>query len=259
MLRKVSSIKGYAIQATDGELGSVKEAYFDDERWGIRYLVVETGSWLSRRSVLISPFSIQDIDDTDELIHVSLSMDQVKNSPDIDTHQPVSRQLEGEFSDYYGYSNYWSGPYLWGAGGYPVLPLPESASIPPIEDRPDQVAARAADNAEDTRLRSSANVDGYHIGGTDGEIGHVEDFIFDDEAWAIRYFLVDTRNWWPGGRKVLLGTNWIAHIDWTDATVQTTLTRDQIKESPEYDPEAGIDRDYENRLHRHYDRQGYWD
>jgi len=259
MLRKVSSIKGYAIQATDGELGSVKEAYFDDERWGIRYLVVETGSWLSRRSVLISPFSIRDIDDTDELIHVSLSMDQVKNSPDIDTHQPVSRQLEGEFSDYYGYSNYWSGPYLWGAGGYPVLPLPESASIPPLEDRPDQVAARAADNAEDTHLRSSANVDGYHIGGTDGEIGHVEDFIFDDEAWAIRYFLVDTRNWWPGGRKVLLGTNWIAHIDWTDATVQTTLTRDQIKESPEYDPEAGIDRDYENRLHRHYDRQGYWD
>ncbi len=259
MLRRTSSIKGYSIQATDGELGKVKEVYFDDEQWGIRYLVIETGSWLSRRAVLISPIAIQSIDDTDELIRVSLTMDQVKNSPDIDTHQPVSRQLEGEFSDYYGYGNYWSGPYLWGAAGYPALTMPESVAVPPIEDRPDQLAARAIDNPEDTHLRSSANVEGYHIGGTDGEIGHVDDFVFDDQAWAIRYFLVDTRNWWPGGKKVLLAADWIEHIDWTDATVQTRMTRDQIKQSPEYDSSTDIDRDYEVRLHRHYERQGYWD
>lgn len=259
MLRKVSSLKGYAIRATDDEIGSVKEVYFDDERWGIRYLIVETGSWLSRRAVLISPYSVQRIDDTDETIHVSLTKDQVKNSPEIDTHQPVSRQLEGEFSDYYGYGNYWSGPYLWGAAGYPALTMPEAGAIPPIEQRPDQVAARASDNPEDTHLRSSANVDGYHIGGTDGEIGHVDDFIFDDEAWAMRYILVDTRNWWPGGKKVLLSTNWIERIDWTDATVQASLTREQIKQSPEYDLDSPIEREYETRLHKHYDRKSYWD
>lgn len=259
MLRKVGSLKGYALKASDGELGSVKEVYFDDEQWGIRYLVVETGTWLSSRSVLISPYSIKSIDDLEETLHVSLTRDQVKNAPDIDTHQPVSRQLEGEFSSYYGYGNYWNGPYLWGVGGYPAFPPAESGSVPPLHERPDQVAARAADNPEDIHLRSSKDVSGYHIGGTDGEIGHVEDFIFDDEAWAVRYLLVDTRNWWPGGKKVLLASHWIDRIDWTDSTVQTSLTQEQIKSSPEYDEDLPLDRDYEDRLHQYYGKKTYWD
>ncbi|MGB6105976.1 MAG: PRC-barrel domain-containing protein [Pusillimonas sp.] len=258
MLRKVSSLKGYAIKATDDELGKVLEIYFDDERWGVRYLVVETGTWLSSRVVLISPYSITGVDDLEELIHVSLTREQVRNSPDIDTHQPVSRRLEGEFSSYYGYGNYWAGPYLWGAGGYPVL-ADTAGAIPTVDERPDAVAARAADNPEDVHLRSSKDVVGYNIAGTDDEIGHVEDFICDDEAWAVRYLLVDTRNWWPGGKKVLLATRWIESIDWTDSVVRTSLTREQIKNSPEYDEETALDRDYETRLHQHYDRPGYWD
>src|SRR5690606_27469378 len=119
--RTASSLKGYAIKATDDELGKVKEIYFDDERWGMRYLVVETGTWLSQRTVLISPYSITGVDDLEEFIHVSLTREQVRNSPDIDTHKPVSRQMEGEFSSYYGFGNYWAGPYVLGAGGYPVL------------------------------------------------------------------------------------------------------------------------------------------
>lgn len=257
MLRKVSSLKGYAIKATDDELGSVKEVYFDDEQWGVRYLVVETGTWLSQRTVLISPYSITGVDDLEELIHVSLTREQVKNSPDIDTHQPVSRQLEGEFSSYYGFGNYWTGPYLWGAGGYPVLP--DAMGIPKVDERPDAVAERAADRPEDVHLRSSKDVAGYHIVGTDEEIGHVEDFICDDESWAIRYLLVDTRNWWPGGKKVLLATQWIERIDWTDSTVQARLTQEQIKNSPEYDEDEPLDRGYETQLHQYYDKRGYWD
>lgn len=259
MLRKASSLKGYAIQATDDELGSVKEVYFDDQQWGIRYLVVETGSWLSQRSVLVSPYSVTGIDDLEEMVHVSLTREQVKNSPDIDTHKPISRQVENEFSDYYGYGSYWNGPYLWGAGGTPIYPLPEAGVIPPLGERPDDLAARAADRPEDVHLRSSADVTGYHIAGTDDEIGHVEDFIFDDEAWAIRYLLVDTRNWWPGGKKVLLATRWIDRISWTDSMVWTTLTREQIKNGPEYDEDQPLDRDYEARLHKHYGRDAYWD
>jgi hypothetical protein len=123
----------------------------------------------------------------------------------------------------------------------------------------DAVAERAADRPEDVHLRSCKDVEGYHIAGTDDEIGHVEDFICDDEAWAIRYMLVDTRNWWPGGKKVLLATHWVDRIDWTDSTVQTALTRDQIKDSPEYDENLPLDRDYETRLHRYYGRKEYWD
>ncbi|NYT46013.1 PRC-barrel domain-containing protein [Alcaligenaceae bacterium] len=260
MLRKASSLKGYAIQATDDELGSVKELYFDDRQWGVRYLVVETGGWLSQRSVLLSPYSIKGVDEAQETVHVSLTREQVKNSPDIDTHQPISRQLENQLSDYYGYGNYWSGPYLWGVGGYPVYPLPEAGAVPPPpQESPEELAARAADNPEDVHLRSSKDVTGYHIAGTDDEIGHVEDFIIDDEAWAVRYLLVDTRNWWPGGKKVLLATHWIERIEWSDSTVWTTLTREQIKNGPEYDEDQPLDRDYETRLHQYYGRNTYWD
>lgn len=259
MLRTVGSIDGYTIHATDGELGSVKEVFFDDERWGIRYLVVETGSWLSSRRVLISPYSITGVDNTDQAINVSLTRDQVKNSPDINTHQPISRQLEGAYSQYYGYGNYWTGPYLWGVEGLPEYPVPGAGSVPLTGERPEDLIERSADESQDSHLRSSAKVSGYHILGSDEEIGHVKDFIFDDESWAIRYLLVDTRNWWPGGKKVLLGTQWITRIDWTDSTVQSKLTREQIKNSPEYDESLPLDRDYEARLHKFYDESGYWD
>src|SRR5690606_1639647 len=147
--------------------------YFDDEKWGVRYLVVETGSWLSSRRVLISPFSIKGVDPLDETVVVSLTRDQVRDSPHMDTHQPISRQLEGEFSRYYGYHSYWNGPYLWGVGGYPVFPPPEAATYPAADERPDAVAARAT-SEEDVHLRSAERVRGYHIAGTDDEIGHVE-------------------------------------------------------------------------------------
>ncbi|NYT57721.1 PRC-barrel domain-containing protein [Alcaligenaceae bacterium] len=258
MLRTVNSLKGYAIQATDDELGKVKEVYFDDERWGVRYLVVETGTWLSSRIVLISPYSITGVDDLAELVQVSLTREQVKNSPDIDTHQPVSRLLEGEYSSYYGFGSYWAGPYLWGTSAYPV-PLGASADPSAMNEPPEVVAARAAERPEDVHLRSSKDVNGYQIAGTDDEIGHVEDFLFDDQDWAVRYLLIDTRNWWPGGKKVLLATQWIESIDWNGSMVRTSLTREQIKNSPEYDEEAVLDRDYELRLHKHYDRPGYWD
>ncbi|MYN12161.1 PRC-barrel domain containing protein [Pusillimonas sp. TS35] len=254
MLRRVGSLKDYAIQATDGELGKIREMYFDEEQWAVRYLVVDTGKWLTRHEVLISPYSVDGIDDEHGKVLVSLTREQVENSPDIDTHQPLSRQLEGEFSAYYGYGHYWTGPYLWGADGAPVMPLPNT-----LTEVASAAVAEEFGHAADTHLRSSAEVHGYHIAGTDDAIGHVADFIFDDETWALRYLLVDTHNWWPGGKKVLLAPEWIEHIDWADALVKTRLTREEIRNSPEYVEELPIARDYEKRLHEHYRRQGYWD
>ncbi|MEP6704398.1 MAG: PRC-barrel domain-containing protein, partial [Acidobacteriota bacterium] len=97
----------------------------------------------------------------------------------------------------------------------------------------------------------------HHIQGTDGEIGHVEDFVIDDETWAIRYLVIDTRNWWPG-KKVLISTKWIESVSWSDSKVFVSLTKEAIKKSPEYTDESLLTRDYENALHGHYDRSGYW-
>lgn len=259
MLRKLNELNGYSLQATDGELGKVKDVFFDDEKWTIRYLVVETGSWLNSRRVLISPYSISAVNPDVESISVRLSQEQVRNSPDIDTHQPVSRQMEGDFSRYYGLGNYWIGPELWGSGAYPIAGEPGIPGGGHVPERAEELLQQASDNPEDYHLRSADNVQGHHIQGTDEEIGHVEGFVFDDETWAMRYFIVDTRNWWPGGRKVLLATHWIDRIDWSGSLVYVNLTQDQIRNSPELDPDQPLDRAAENTLHLHYGQRTYWE
>jgi len=113
MLTNATHLKGLVVRATDGELGSVEQFYFDDETWAIRYLIVEAGGWLGGRRVLISPFSVVYTDLLDKRLDVALTKKQVEHSPDIDTHQPVSRQHEAAYLGYYGYPYYWGGPYLW--------------------------------------------------------------------------------------------------------------------------------------------------
>jgi len=258
MLRKVTDLHGYTLQATDGEIGKVKDVFFDDEKWTIRYLVVEAGGWLNSRQVLISPYSIAGVNDNGS-ISVRLTQDQVKHSPDIDTHQPISRRLEGNLSSYYGLGNYWIGPELWGSGAYPVVRDPEVPGGGHVPSRAEELLERGSDDPEDYHLRSADNVKGYHIQGTDEEIGHVQDFVFDDETWAMRYFIVDTRNWWPGGRKVLIATHWIDQIDWAQSIVRIGLTQDQIRKSPEYDPDHPLDRHMEDTIHTHYGMRSYWE
>jgi uncharacterized protein YrrD len=256
MMKSVSQLNGSTITATDGEIGHVKEVYFDDQAWAIRYLVVDTGSWLSGREVLISPYAVTQPLDAVKNVNVALTRQQVENSPNIDTHQPISRRHEREYLDYYAYPAYWGGDALWAMSAMPLIPPTMQT---PLETQAERARIDEDVPPEDAHLRSSANVSGYDIQATDDSIGHVQDFVFDDESWAIRYLVIDTRNWWPGGRKVLVGTHWIDRIDWADKTVFVKLTREQIKNSPQYEEGAPIDRAYEERLHDAYDRKGYWD
>jgi uncharacterized protein YrrD len=256
MLRSVTSLKGSVINATDGEIGHVEEAFFDDEAWAVRYLVVDTGSWLTSRKVLISPYSVTQPLGSGRVIDVALTREQVKQSPDIDTHEPVSRRHEHDYLSYYGYPAYWTGDSLWSMGAYPLVPM----LAPSAEDAERRVRAEAeAAPQEDVHLQSTAKVSGYHVQASDDGIGHVEDFVFDEESWAIRYLVIDTRNWWPGGTRVLVATRWIDRIEWAGRKVYTTLTRDAVKASPEYRESAAIDREFETRLHDAHGRQGYWD
>jgi hypothetical protein len=256
MLHSLTELEGCALGATDGEIGSVDEVYFDDARWGIRYLVVDTGGWLSGREVLISPHSIRGADWSERIIKVDLTRKQVEESPDIDTDKPVSRQQEIAYLGYYGYPWYWSGPSLWGLGAYPLGNVPPMIPIDPAA-RELQARIDQEREAADHHLRSSAEMTGYSIRATDDDIGDVHDFLFDDANWAIRYMIVDTGDWWPG-KKVLVSPQWIDHIDWPLREVFVKLTSAAVKASPEYDPSNPPTRDYETELHRHYGQPGYW-
>jgi hypothetical protein len=251
MLTSAAHLKGLAIHATDGKIGIVDEFYFDDQTWAIRYLTVDTAGWLGGRQVLISPFSVVHTDWQAKRIDVALTKKQVENSPDIDTHKPVSRQHEAAYMGYYGYPYYWAGPNMWGPASYPSgLPVPAGVFG-------EAHAEHIHKEKLDFHLRSNHAVSGYHVEAADGEIGHVESFIMDDRAWAIRYMEVTTRNWWPG-KKVLVSPAWIQRVSWDHSKVYVGLSRQAIRSGPEFVESAPITREYEDRLFRHYGRAPYW-
>lgn len=253
MLRSVTHLQGVTIQATDGEIGKVDQFYFDDETWAIRYLVVNTSRWLAGRLVLVSPIALAQRDWESKRLDVALTKQQIEDSPPIDTHKPVSRQHEAVYLGYYGYPYYWGGPNLWGLTSYPAGLAVQREAVTEAEAS----AARAGKESADSHLRSTNEVTGYHIEATDGEIGHVRDFIVDDETWAIRYLEVDTRNWWPG-KKVLVSPAWIDNVSWPDSKVYVDLSRETIQNGPEYIDLMTVTREYEMRLYDYYARSPYW-
>jgi len=251
MLWNASAINGYAIEASDGRLGTVSDLLFEDTSWIIRWLVVDSGNWLPGREVLLPLSALGQPDSAQRRFPVKLTMQQVKDSPHIRTDRPVSRQTESHLYDYYGWDPYWSGRYFPRGGGT-ATPFPLSGLKPRGHVRTD-----AQPDEGDPHLRSAAAVTGYHIVATDGEIGHVEDFLVDDAGWTIRYVAVDTRNWWPG-KKVLISPHAVRVIDWADRLMHLGIDRRRIKDSPAYDSSVTIERAYEERLHNYYGWPGYW-
>jgi sporulation protein YlmC with PRC-barrel domain len=249
MLRSIKSFEGYKVRATDDDVGSVRDFYFDDEHWAIRYLVVDTGAFFSGRRVLVSPVSFRDADWSTRRFHLALTRERVKNSPSIDLDKPVSRQHEREYYRYYGWPYYWgfNGAGIWGGELYPGV----------LGSRPWVEQHQPEEDKGDPHLRSVREVVGYHIQGTDGEIGHVDDFMVDDETWAIRYLVIDTRNWWLD-RKVLVAPHWAERISWAENKVFVDLPRQKIKDGPEWHAGALVNREYEARLYDYYGRPAYW-
>ena len=195
--------------------------------------------------MLIAPYALIAANKEEQYITVDLTKKQIEDSPSLDSDKPVSRQFEQTYYGYYGYPMYWVGPYMWGS--YPYI----------VRDREKWRESTQGEKAWDPHLRSTHDVSGYQIQASDGEIGHVEDFIIDDETWAIRYLIIDTQNWWPG-KKVLVSPQWIERVSWSEKKVFVNLPRETIKQSPEYTGDSLLTRDYETGLHRHYNRQGYW-
>ncbi len=248
MLWHASAISGYSVAASDGELGTVCDFLFDDASWSVRWLVVDTGNWLSGRQVLLPPSALGSVDANMRRLSVKLTKQQVRDSPQIDTDRPVSRQMETGVYNYYGGSPYWSSGYYMGSYGN----MGSGMASPYLGARRKQVIAEArAGDQDDVHLRSPKAVTGYHIHARDGEIGHVEDFLFDDTDWSIHYLVVDRKYWWPA-KRILVSSRLAGEIDWTNALVNLDVARQRIKDSPAYDASMTIDRAYDEKLLTYY-------
>lgn len=255
MLNKAKTLKNYKLNSLDGEIGKVREFYFDDQHWTIRYLVADTGNWLTGRQVLISPNSLGSISNEDGYITINLTKDQIENSPSSDSNKPVSRQFQEKFYGHFDLPIYWGGTQSSGFG-----PQIGGAFVPnPLieNDKEKLIELTLSENEWDPNLRSTHNVSGYDIQAKDGKIGHVDDFILDDETWEIRYLIIDTQNWMLG-KKILVSPQWIERVSWDESRVFVNLLCEDIKLSPEYTEESLINRDYETALYQHYNRKGYW-
>jgi hypothetical protein len=243
MLHNTKDLEGFSVGATDGSIGKVKDFYFDDEAWVVRYLVVDTGKWLADRRVLIAWAALGEPNLVDEVIPAALTQSQVRQSPDIDTHKPISRQQEEKYLTYYGYANYWGGAGLLPGDLSPGLLMPAypGISAPPLANMEERKAIRrkhdsaiGQGDADDPHLRSSSAVTGYHVHATDGDIGHVDGLLLDPHTWAIRFLIVNTSNWWVGHR-VMIATRMVRDVSWANSKLSIALTRDAVKGAHVYD------------------------
>jgi uncharacterized protein YrrD len=254
MLRSLRSFKNSDIQAANGAIGSVDNFLFDDAKWSIRYLVVNTDGWLLRKDVLISPLATEQVVASTNSIRLSITKEQVEKSPVGDTCKPVSRQMEMRHHDYYRWPYYWVGSGVWGMSAYPAGMLGRPYPVPA---QPREYPEDISEDNGDPHLRSAKAVEGYEVSATDNVFGKVEDFIVDDESWRIRYLVINTANFWLE-KTVLVSPEWVSSVSWPDAKISVDLTKEQIKNSPEYDANFPVNHEYEARLYDYYGRPNYW-
>lgn len=235
MLHLAQKIRGATVQALDGEIGTVEDFYFEEGRWAVRYLLVDTAKWLNGRRVLLSPMSVESDWDV-RTIPVRLTREQVENSPRFDPQSPLSREAETDVLGYYGYPYYWGDEGVWGSFDNPAALL----TAPPSEPVLGQAASHGID-PESRELRSINKSTGYHLRAIDGEIGHVDDFLIGEESWRIRYLLVDTSNW-LGGRSVLVSSDALDGVDREHEKLRVAVSREAIQHSPTFESiEAALD------------------
>jgi hypothetical protein len=205
---------------------------------------------LSGRKVLISPIALKERAWSPLHLWVNLTSSQIQTSPGIDLHKPISRQDEIDHHDHYGWPYYWPGKGVWGSESHP-------SALSKASSARQKARARKSPEPEDVHLRSVREVTGYHVMAIGGEIGHVEDFLFDGKTWEIRYVIIDTRNFWAG-KRVLVRPGWIKRMSPQKKMIYLNLPRERVEKSPEWNPSQPVSRKYELELHKHYDYAPYW-
>lgn len=235
------------LHARDGSIGVIRNFFFDDHDWVVRYLVADTGTWLRDQLVLIAPASVERVDPDNGNVHVNLTKERVEKSPPVDASKPISRHAEEQLAGYYAW------PMYWGPAGYFHNPVRVRPPSPEAPEEPDEEFPKGTrlQTDKDPNLRSADEVRGYQIAASDDTIGHVEDYLIRPDDWCVAYLEIDTGTWLPG-KKVLISPRWISWISWDDSQVGVELLRDTIKSSPEYDPSQPLAGAYLDQLHEHY-------
>ena len=247
-LVNLSEIKAYNLEATDGEIGKFEEIYFDDSCFLVRFLVVNTDGRLSRQRVLLAPFTVGEANEDNKELYIELSKQEIENSPPIEYNQPLSRQYELNYFNYYGWPPYWDDS-IW-----PPSPAIPAGGASDMQQNMGERSTRISEN----HLRSSDEILNYSVEVRDGRIGLVKSFIIDTQYWIIRYLEIETRKWLPGGKHVLVNTAWITGISWPEHHISVDLSRSSLQNAPEYDYRSPISRDYELQLFKYYGRDMYW-
>ena len=225
MLQSVNELRGYTVSARDGTVGSVRDVLFDDSTWYLRYLVADTGGRLEPKEVLLPGLVLGEADRRTKALPVCLLKEEAQGCPDIRADLPVSRQEEEAVRALLAMPSYWA------------TAVTGALAATPRERKRSEQAHRELGRefrGADPRLHSAGEVTGCHIQATDGKIGHVQDFVVEMRTWAIRYMVVNTRNWLPG-RKVLVTPDCIDRVDWGRRKVRVFLPRSSVKSCPEFE------------------------
>ena len=225
MKRSLKSLTSLSLAGIDGRIGKVKDLYIDDQSWIIRYWIVDTGDWFPGKKVLISVQSLTIQDWQNDVLEVGLTLDQIKNSPDIDTEQPVSRQQEMKLYEHFPWRIYW-GPGMGSKGQ--LAPMTESVKAALAKD------ADYHNNYDNPHLRSMDKLIGYDIQATDGHCGKLVDMIVDTENWEIISLVIEMGSWLSSD-KVLLPASAVTEINWAGSDIALSLSQQQIKESSPYE------------------------
>ena len=245
MLRSLKEVKGYSVEATDGGIGEVDDFLFHDDGFRLRYLVIDTGGFLAGRKVIIPPDALKKPEWKSRSIPVDLTKEEIEASPSLAADEPVSRQQEADLHKHFKWQPYWEGR---APGGFPV----SGTAVGTKEAESD-----VEEPSGDPHLRSFNEILGYAVACSDGDAGEIDDFILDDESWILRYFVIDAGGW-LSDRKLILALPWVTSVDWETQGVQVDITKEELKQSPQFDPSVVLDRDFEDRLHKHFGKPGYW-
>ena len=221
MLQNIKALTGHKLAAFDGPIGHVKDFYFDDATWFVRYVVVDTGDWMPGRLVLLAPHALGRWDSERKVLCVNLTRHQIEHSPSIERHQPVSRQFEIDYYRYYGWPAYWEGAAMWGLVCFPAV-------LPPSKDAIEALQPIRHPHRADPHLRSTNAVLGYAVAGRDGPIGELRGFMLDDKSWAIRELAVEAGPWYAG-KEIFVLPDQVRGISYEDSAIQVSLTQDEIR------------------------------
>jgi len=235
MLRSLKTLQGYNVTTLDGPLGTVVDFYLGDVSLAVRYVVVDTGKLFSGRKVLLSPTALGEPDWATKALPVNHTREQVRTSPSIDLHKPVSRLQEEALHKHYAWTAYWA----------PSVPVGVSA--------PGEEKTPSKEDEVKSNLRSLSEVIGYKVGSLDGEAGTLDDFIVDDEQWVLRMLVVNT-----GGpvlaKPVVLTIRWVGRFSWDESTVFIDKQREDVAEAPTFDPTEPINEEVETRFYDYFGR-----